>query len=896
MGTRYAITITRPTGTGGHDPISGQWLPGSVGEVWSGRADVIDDRLSLKQYADGDEAYDDADLLIFLREKVFHQVDVQDQVRWTVAGEERTGVVLGGIEVASALIVQLVSKEAQPLPSGLHIPSNPVLSAAVGAAYSYTITTADAEGPVTLTALSKPDWLTFTDLGNGTATLEGTPDQEDVGTVPITIQVSDGVALTAQAWVLTVQGGEPLYVASVEEPLEISPAMALGMKSAGLANDQTWGWDGITWVPYDLAGGMWDDIEDKPETATRWPTFSEVGGAFASGPRPVVPLTGTVNTVAESTTITGNGTLFTSEIVGGRIHIEGVTYKVTVLSDTELGVQFFTPVPEDTHTAVDAYTVSDAFKISDLDGFSVFRVNPTGSIVVGSIDESLAEQYRLAIEGTYTSVGSLNGFLMNDDMIEAKMRLDVEAPELILESPGDISFWSEDMPVASIDNGGNISFHNASSASITSNKELVLQQEGDEHGGSILRLLNRSGNNGAKFETTNPAVALVDFIFRTGNGLQRNIRFEARSGEGKAGVPSFHIGGANPAFPSLAVGDDRVLVAKKLGIGSYDDPAASLAVQAQAGQTDPLLDLIEEGGRSVFSVSEVGVFDHHYEDAGIDDIAVISTKRRTVPDTNVGVGFGFRENYMLEVDGGTESLAGFMQAYWDSVSTDFGSGVLEFGTARTNGGSTAENVVIRIKNGSTPSISLGSNNTLGSSASIAIGSNNSCSQNSALAIGTNNNVGAGGKAIGNRATAGASAIAIGSSYPYATGTESIAIGSWIRANATRSMVIGMNVDSDGHTQNNVADSLLFVFRGNELLHMTTTESLFKKPVAFQQEEGAADPLTVWRDSVGNPLVEILPSGDVELMDSSIGIIQRSPDGTRWRTGVDNSGNFTATAL
>lgn len=37
-------------------------------------------------------------------------------------------------------------------------------------------------------------------------------------------------------------------------------------------------------------------------------------------------------------------------------------------------------------------------------------------------------------------------------------------------------------------------------------------------------------------------------------------------------------------------------------------------------------------------------------------------------------------------------------------------------------------------------------------------------------------------------------------------------------------------------------------------------------------------------------------GDVEFNDSDTGVILTSPNGTRWRVQVDNSGNLTTTSL
>lgn len=86
---------------------------------------------------------------------------------------------------------------------------------------------------------------------------------------------------------------------------------------------------------------------------------------------------------------------------------------------------------------------------------------------------------------------------------------------------------------------GDISIGNTTSGTIKSNRELVLRQDGDTFGSSVLRLRNRNAENGAIFENLNPTPAgtnLVDFIFRTGTTatpITSNIRFETRAGSRK---------------------------------------------------------------------------------------------------------------------------------------------------------------------------------------------------------------------------------------------------------------------------------------------------------------------------------------------------------------------------
>ena len=74
------------------------------------------------------------------------------------------------------------------------------------ATYTYSITTHDddAGDSLTITATTRPDWLTFTDHGDGTATLTGTPSNDEVGNHDVTIEVSDDEAGDSQSFVVTV--------------------------------------------------------------------------------------------------------------------------------------------------------------------------------------------------------------------------------------------------------------------------------------------------------------------------------------------------------------------------------------------------------------------------------------------------------------------------------------------------------------------------------------------------------------------------------------------------------------------------------------------------------------------------------------------------------------------
>ncbi len=71
--------------------------------------------------------------------------------------------------------------------------------------YTYNVTTNDVDGQTPSIALTAhPGWLAITDNGNGTATLTGTPTNDDVGNNSVTITASDGTASTDQNFTISV--------------------------------------------------------------------------------------------------------------------------------------------------------------------------------------------------------------------------------------------------------------------------------------------------------------------------------------------------------------------------------------------------------------------------------------------------------------------------------------------------------------------------------------------------------------------------------------------------------------------------------------------------------------------------------------------------------------------
>jgi hypothetical protein len=125
-----------------------------------------------------------------------------------------------------------------------------------------------------------------------------------------------------------------------------------------------------------------------------------------------------------------------------------------------------------------------------------------------------------------------------------------------------------------VSSNGDIKIGDAVSGTVRSTLELIMREDGDLYGSSILSLRNRTVENGAILETVpTGGENLVDFIFRTSDGgsgtVQRNIRFEARAALAKTGAPSFHIGGPVPDVPTISIGDEYVAFNKGVRIGNY---------------------------------------------------------------------------------------------------------------------------------------------------------------------------------------------------------------------------------------------------------------------------------------------------------------------------------------
>lgn len=183
---------------------------------------------------------------------------------------------------------------------------------------------------------------------------------------------------------------------------------------------------------------------------------------------------------------------------------------------------------------------------------------------------------------------------------------------------------------------GDIKIGDANTGTLRSSKELVLQEDGDQYGTSILRLRNRTAENGAIFENPHATITLVDFIFRT-SANQRNIRYEARAAYARSGVPSFHIGGPTPDVPTLSIGDNYAAFNAGVRIGYYAGavipvPAPTALLHISAGTTTAgtaPLKFTSSGAGNVLSTPEDGAVEYD----GTNYFVTTGTTRYTLAKT-----------------------------------------------------------------------------------------------------------------------------------------------------------------------------------------------------------------------------------------------------------------------
>lgn len=121
----------------------------------------------------------------------------------------------------------------------LQFTSTPVTTGQVGAEYNYNVSvTGNFGSTFTIDATTKPDWLTLTSTGNGTATLSGIPTAS--GTNNIVLNAGDGTSTVNQSFTINVTAANTGDWAT--ETFENMPASASSYSSISWTGDNNIGW------------------------------------------------------------------------------------------------------------------------------------------------------------------------------------------------------------------------------------------------------------------------------------------------------------------------------------------------------------------------------------------------------------------------------------------------------------------------------------------------------------------------------------------------------------------------------------------------------------------------------------------------------------------------------
>ncbi len=156
-----------------------------------------------------------------------------------------------------------------------------------GQAYSYNITTTDADGQsLVISAVVRPSWLTFTSTGNGTAILTGTATNSAVVSYPVSLSVSDGIISKVQSFVITLNSAPTVTITNPATPSLSLPA-GTALTIEGSVSD-----DGLPASPGNVIAA-WSKFSGPGTVTFSSPSTVNTSASFSSAGIYVLRLTAT---------------------------------------------------------------------------------------------------------------------------------------------------------------------------------------------------------------------------------------------------------------------------------------------------------------------------------------------------------------------------------------------------------------------------------------------------------------------------------------------------------------------------------------------------------------------------------------------------------------------------
>ena len=273
----------------------------------------------------------------------------EDQLQAT-AGAAAASASLGvaGAWAAGVAAVKVAGSGGGPAPT---ITSASSTMFTVGAAGSFTVTTTGTPNPSLSESGTLPTGVMFTDNGNGSAMLRGTPASGSGGIYPLTLTATNGVGTpTLQPFTLTVASA-PLAISTRQLPVATAgTTYSATITASGGTGAYTWsgtGVDGLTFSATGLlsgtpsAAGTFTQsvrVKDSIGAAASASLTLTVGAPIAISTTSLPP--GTAGTAYSAALIASGGTApYTWSGAG----VDGLTFSATgLLSGTPSAVGTFT--------------------------------------------------------------------------------------------------------------------------------------------------------------------------------------------------------------------------------------------------------------------------------------------------------------------------------------------------------------------------------------------------------------------------------------------------------------------------------------------------------------------------------------------------------------------------